>query len=48
MSVFVLMITMEMHNLHVPSVRITANLQLEATALLVYVHMKPHLGLAAI
>ena len=45
---FVLMITMEMEHRYVRNVRITANLQLEATALLVYVHMKPHLGLAAI
>ena len=43
MSVFVLMITMEMHNLRVPSVRITANLQLEATALLVPVHTHSYL-----
>ena len=43
MSVFVQMITMEMHNLRVPSVRITANLQLEATALLVPVHTHSYL-----
>ena len=41
--VFVLMITMEMRNLRVPSVRITANLQLEATALLVPVHTHSYL-----
>ena len=41
--VFVLMITMEMYNLRVPSVRITANLQLEATALLVPVNTHSYL-----